>query len=126
MVRSVLYLQPRGNDHAALADFYRRYDVLNTAVSAAGCRATELQVPVDGTGPALVTALWDDEAAYRGWIDHELRGAGRDELVELLDLPPAGLPAGQLYRVAVAAASGHDPIPAQVDDLEAHRNASEG
>ena len=105
MVRSVLYLQPRDGAHDALVDFYRRYDVLATAVRAAGCRATELHVPLDGAGPALVTALWDDEAAYQGWVHHDLRVNGRDELMTLIDVGDEGVPAGRVYRVAVAAAA---------------------
>jgi hypothetical protein len=111
MVRSVLYLQPRDGAHDALVDFYRRYDILATAVKAAGCRTTELHGPLDGEGPALVTALWDDEAAYPGWVDHDLRDNGRDELLTLIDVGDDGVPTGQVYRVAVAAA-GPGWIPA--------------
>jgi hypothetical protein len=117
MVRSVLYLQPRGNAHDALTDFYRRYDVLQTAVAAVGCRSTELQIPLDGEGPALVTALWDDEAHYQMWIDHELRGNGGDELFELLDLGDEGVGPGAMYTVALAA-SGPGAIPLGVDDVD--------
>ncbi|MCW3006213.1 MAG: hypothetical protein JWP17_839 [Solirubrobacterales bacterium] len=117
MVRSVLYLQPRGNAHAALADFYRRYDILETAVAAVGCRSTELQIPLDGEGPALVTALWDDEAHYQQWIDHELRGNGGAELFELIDLDADDVGPGLLYTVALAA-SGPDAIPVGVDDVD--------
>ncbi|MBX5441107.1 MAG: antibiotic biosynthesis monooxygenase [Solirubrobacteraceae bacterium] len=121
MVRSVLYLRPRHDDHDALADFYRRYDVLATAVRAAGCRATELQVPLDGKGPALVTALWDDEAAYQGWLDHELRRVGREELLELLD---GDVPEGALYRVEVAAA-GPGFVPAGPENVQSGETAGE-
>ena len=124
MVRSVLYLQPRGGAHDALADYYRRHDVLATAVRAAGCRATELQIPLDGAGPALVTALWDDEAAYQGWIDHELRGANAGELLELVEVGDEGVPSGQVYRVAVAAAGpGH--IPAGPENVETGETPAE-
>jgi heme-degrading monooxygenase HmoA len=118
MVRSVLYLQPRDGAHDALVDFYRRYDVLATAVRAAGCRTTELHVPLDGDGPALVTALWDDEAAYQGWVDHDLRGANGDELMELIDVGDRGVPTGRVYRVAVAAA-GPGWIPAGPENVSA-------
>jgi heme-degrading monooxygenase HmoA len=124
MVRSVLYLQPRGNAHAALADFYRRYDILATAVAAVGCRSTELQIPLDGEGPALVTALWDDEAHYQRWIDHELRGNGGDELVDLIDHDADGVGPGRIYTVAVAA-SGPDAVPVGVDDVDSTGNAQE-
>jgi hypothetical protein len=118
MVRSVLYLQPRDGAHDALIDFYRRYDVLATAVKAAGCRTTELHVPLDGDGPALVTALWDDEAAYQGWVEHDLRGTNTDELLALIDVGDGGVPAGQVYRIAVAAA-GPGWIPAGPENVNA-------
>lgn len=124
MVRSVLYLQPRDGAHDALADFYRRHDVLATAVRAAGCRATELQIPLDGTGPALVTALWDDEAAYQGWIDHDLRGANSDELLALVDVGDEGVPSGQVYRVAVAAAAP-GVVPAGPENVEAGQTTAQ-
>jgi hypothetical protein len=124
MVRSVLYLQPRGNAHAALTDFYRRYDILATAVAAVGCRSTELQVPLDGEGPALVTALWDDPAHYQQWIDHELRGNGGDELGALIDHDAENVGPGRIYTVALAA-SGPDAIPVGVDDVDPARNGQE-
>lgn len=124
MVRSVLYLQPRGDDHEALTDFYRRHDVLQTAVAAVGCHSTELQIPVAGHGPALVTALWEDEAHYQRWIGHELRGNGGDELFELLDLGPDGVGAGAVYTVALAAV-GDDPVPVGVDDVDSTGNAQD-
>lgn len=124
MVRSVLYLQPRGNAHAALTDFYRRFDVLETAVAAVGCRSTELQIPLDGKGPALVTALWDDEAHYQRWIDHPLRGNGVEELVTLLDIGPDGVGPGELYTVALAA-SGEDVTPVGLNDVSPTGNGQE-
>jgi heme-degrading monooxygenase HmoA len=124
MVRSVLYLQPRDGAHDALVDFYRRYDILATAVKAAGCRTTELHVPVDGDGPALVTALWDDEAAYQGWVDHDLRGANGDELMALIDVGDGGVPTGRVYRVAVAAA-GPGWIPAGPENVSAEETSRE-
>ena len=124
MVRSVLYLQPRDGAHDALVDFYRRYDVLATAVRAAGCRTTELHVPLDGEGPALVTALWDDEAAYQGWVDHDLRGANGDELMALIDVGDGGVPTGRVYRVAVAAA-GPGWIPAGPENVDTGGTPSE-
>jgi hypothetical protein len=124
MVRSVLYLQPRGNAHAALTDFYRRFDVLQTAVAAVGCRSTELQIPLGGEGPALVTALWDDEAHYQQWIDHELRGNGVEELVALLEIGPDGVAPGALYTVALAA-NRADAIPLSPNDVSPTGNGQE-
>src|ERR1700709_2727268 len=107
MVRSVLYLQPRGNAHQALTESDRRCDARQRAVAAGGCRSTELQVPLDGEGPALVTALWDDPAHYQQWIDHELRGNGGEELGALIDLDAENVGPGRIYTVSLAA-SGPD------------------
>lgn len=102
MVRSVLYVPPRGGDHRAVVDFYRRHEVLGRATSLDGCLGSSLHVPAAGTGPLLVTALWESEPAYRRWLDDERRRELGDELAALLegDHPP---PAGELYRVVLEA-----------------------
>jgi heme-degrading monooxygenase HmoA len=84
-VRSVLYLEPRGGDQEAIVDFYRENDILGRSIKEPGCLACELQVPRDGSGPILVTALWESPEAYQGWVDNPVRAelaAGLAELVE--------------------------------------------
>jgi hypothetical protein len=73
-VRSVLLLEPRGGDYAALLTFFREHDILGLAVREAGCLSGEVQVPVSGTGPVMVTALWESAEAYAGWRNHPVRG----------------------------------------------------
>ena len=104
-VRSLLVLQPRGGDYAALVDFFRRNDVLGLAVRHAGCWAAELHVPVNGSGPVVVTAIWDDAAAYDGWRNHPVRANFTGDMERLVDLESsdAVVVGGVVYAVAVSA-----------------------
>ena len=103
MIRSVLYLTPRGGDGRAVAEFYRRHQVLEHALRQDGCLGAELQLPVDGAGDVLVTALWRDAGAYQGWLDNPVRSAHAEELAELVEGFDDGV-RGALYDVAVAVA----------------------
>jgi quinol monooxygenase YgiN len=103
-VRSVLVLQPRGGDYAALLEFFRRHDVLGLAVRHAGCWASEVHVPLSGQGPVLVTAVWDDAAAYDGWRNHPVRASFNTEMERLVDATSASTIASGVYQVAIAAA----------------------
>jgi heme-degrading monooxygenase HmoA len=102
VIRSVLYLTPRDRDGGAVADFYRRHEVLERAVEQDGCLGAELQLPVDGPGDVLVTALWRDADAYQGWLDNPVRSANAQELAEILADFDDG-PRGVLYAIEVQA-----------------------
>jgi len=104
MIRSILYLHPRGGDAQAVAELYRRGGVLEVAVAQDGCLAAELQLPVDASGPVIVTALWDTPEAYQRWLDNPARAASSSELGELLDDPDDNeIRQGDLYEVVLAA-----------------------
>jgi heme-degrading monooxygenase HmoA len=105
MIRSVLYLTPRGGDGAVIADFYRRHRVLERASEQDGFLGAELQLPARGGGDVLVTALWRDADAYRGWLDNPIRSANAEELAELVDGFDEGV-SGALYEVAIEARAG--------------------
>ncbi len=100
MIRSVLYLTPRGGDGRAIAEFYRRHGVLDRALAQDGCLGAELQLPVSGEGAVLVTALWRDADAYQSWVDNPWRSASGDELAELVE-DFDGKVRGTLYEVVV-------------------------
>ncbi|MHB8470145.1 MAG: antibiotic biosynthesis monooxygenase family protein [Gaiellaceae bacterium] len=102
MIRSVLYLDPRGRDGNAIAEFYRRHRVLERACEQDGCLKAELQLPTSGTGAVLVTALWRDADAYQGWLDNPWRAASSDELAELVE-DFDGTAKGELYEIVVEA-----------------------
>ncbi len=100
-VRSVLLLQPRNGDYAALVEWFRRNDILGMAMREAGCLAGEVQVPVSEAGPVVVTALWESEDAYAGWRSHPARDTFSEEMQRLTEAEAAPIGSG-VYRVAVA------------------------
>jgi hypothetical protein len=101
-VRSFLVLQPRGGDYAALLEFFRRHDILGLAVRHAGAWSAEVQVPLSGEGPVVVTALWDAAAAYELWRGHPIRATFNDEMERLVEPEPPPVSSG-VYTVAVTA-----------------------
>jgi heme-degrading monooxygenase HmoA len=103
VIRSVLYLEPKDGDYDAVVDLYRRDDVLGQALRQPGCLGSELQVPTEGSGPILVTALWESEQAYEGWVHSPVRAAGTPALAELLDGGLDTSVRGATYRVVVTA-----------------------
>ena len=106
MIRSILYLHPRDGDAQAVLQLYRRERVLEVAVAQEGCLAAELQLPVNGSGPVVVTALWDTPDAYQRWLDNPARAASGDELNELLDdAIKAEARQGDLYEVVLEASA---------------------
>ena len=102
MIRTVLYLTPKGGDGEAVAEFYRRHGVLERAVQQEGCLGAELQLPAAGSGDVLVTATWRDADAYQGWLDNPWRTRNGAELAELVEDFESGVK-GELYEIAVEA-----------------------
>ena len=80
VIRSVLYLEPKDGDYDAVVELFRREDLLGRALTQPGCLGSELHVPTSGSGPILVTALWESEDAYQGWVANPMHD-------------PAGVPA---------------------------------
>ena len=99
-VRSVLLLQPRGGDYAALLAFFREHDILGLAVREAGCLASEVHVPLAGTGPVMVTAIWESADAYAGWRNHPVRDQFSGDMQRLTEAEAAPIGSG-LYTVAI-------------------------
>ena len=103
MIRSVLYLQPHAGRAQAVADLYRSAGVLDDATALDGCLGAELQVPLDDSGPLLVTALWRDQTAYQSWIDSPVRAAHGEELAVLLETDLDSESRGLLYEIVAKA-----------------------
>ena len=99
-------MQPRGGDYDALVQFFREHDILGKAVRLAGAWSAEVHVPVQRTGPVVVTAIWDSPAAYEGWRTHPIR-AEFSPITQVADEPSAtlGIPSG-VYEIMVAAHRG--------------------
>jgi heme-degrading monooxygenase HmoA len=100
VIRSVLYLRPRHGRSADIVEFYRCHGVLERAVKQDGCLGTELQLPTQGEGNVLVTALWRDADAYQGWLDNPDRAVNADELGELVEDFHSGI-SGEIYDVVL-------------------------
>jgi heme-degrading monooxygenase HmoA len=100
MIRSVLYLQPRGGDGRAVAEMYEQSGVLEDAAALDGCLGAELQLPIGGEGDVLVTALWRDADAYQGWLDNPQRALNADELAALVEDFDTGI-SGQTYQLVL-------------------------
>lgn len=80
--------------------FFDRQAILTNAVDQEGCLGAELTLSDDGS-TALVTALWDDAAAYDRWTSRSDRSDISAELNTFLRerLGPATV--GRAYRVAL-------------------------
>ena len=103
-IRSFLVLQPRDGDYARLVAFFKDNDVLGKSIRHAGAYSAEVHIPVSGTGPVVVTALWDSEEAYAGWRTHPIRDEMSPGMAQIIDdtTNPLTITTG-LYRIAVAA-----------------------
>jgi len=115
VIRSVLYLEPKAGDYDAVVEFYRREDVLGRALSQPGCLGAELQVPTGGSGPILVTALWQSEDAYQGWVSNPVRAAGAAPLAMFLESDLDESTRGETYAVVLTAG---EPGPATPETRE--------
>jgi heme-degrading monooxygenase HmoA len=101
VIRSLLYLHPRAANSHAVAELYRRSGVLEDAAAQEGCLGAELQLPLDGPGPVLVTALWRDPVAYQQWVESPIRASHGKELAELLEDDLGPEVHGELYEIVL-------------------------
>jgi heme-degrading monooxygenase HmoA len=84
-----------------VVDYYRRAGVLERARRQDGCLGAALQVPRDGSGQVLVTALWRDAVAYEGWVANPSRKQDAGELDSLVEEDMRAGVRGVLYDVAI-------------------------
>ena len=99
--RSILLLQPRNGDYDALVAWFRQHDILGLALREAGMLSGEVQVPINRSGPVVVTALWTSPEAYDGWRTHPVRDQFSGEIEALTEPEPAPITSG-VYTVAIA------------------------
>ena len=100
-IRSVLLLQPRDGDYDALVALFKQHDILGLAMREAGCLNAELQVPVNRTGPIVVTAVWTSAAGYAAWRSHPVRERFSTDIERLTERAPESIADG-VYTIAVA------------------------
>jgi len=99
LARSLLFMHPREGCHDDLVSEFERLAVAERALDQDGCLGVELQVPADGAGPVLVTALWEHRDAYSGWLANPWREQATEVIDALLERPPEGV----VYDIRVAA-----------------------
>ena len=102
-IRSLLVLEPRNGDYAALIDVFREQDILGKAVRLAGAWSAEVHLPVSRSGPVVVTAVWDSAEAYAGWLSHPVRAEMNPTMARVVDLDAQPVIPSGVYEVAVAA-----------------------
>lgn len=100
MIRTYLELPVRPGKAEGLADFFDREQILETSLAQDGCRSAELTISEDGL-TALVTATWDDRAAYNVWISRPDRETNADELSSFLREPVGPATVGRVLDVVL-------------------------
>jgi heme-degrading monooxygenase HmoA len=103
---SVLFLKPIGGDHGAIRRFFVEEQILERASQKPGFLGSELHVPANEGELTLVTALWESEEAYRGWVEEPWRAENSDRaagIFEALENPGGG---GSLYEVSLSVEPG--------------------
>lgn len=99
MIRSVLYLNPADGDYDRLQEYFVTNRVLERSSETPGFLATELLVPITSAGPALVTAAWEDEAAYQRWVDNPWRAESNAAISAVLDAELQAGAKGAMYHL---------------------------
>ncbi|MEM9033116.1 MAG: antibiotic biosynthesis monooxygenase family protein [Actinomycetota bacterium] len=99
MIRTYLELEVRAGQSDRLAELFERRGILRASLEQPGCRSAELTISDDGL-TAIVTASWDDLAAYQGWVARSDRTDSADELNALLASPVGERTVGRVFDVA--------------------------
>ena len=102
-IRSLLVLEPRNGDYDALISVFREHDVLGKAIRLAGALSAEVHVPLERSGPVVVTAVWDSAEAYAGWRNHPIRAEMNPHMERVVDLEAEPVVGSGLYEVVIAA-----------------------
>ena len=104
MIVSVLQFDLVPGARERLHEVFRRYRILETAITVEGCWTLSLSAPENDDSHAWVIGYWEDRDAYQRWLDHPERGAATEDLMELMagDLDPKA--AAQIHDV-------HQAIP---------------
>lgn len=100
MIRTYLELPVRPGKAKGLAEFFNREQLLQKSLEQEGCRSAELTISADGL-TALVTATWDDRAAYDVWVSRPDRETNADELSSFLREPVGHATVGRVLDVVL-------------------------
>jgi heme-degrading monooxygenase HmoA len=84
MIVSVLQFDLIPGGRERLHEVFRRYRILETAITVEGCWALSLSAPEDDDSRAWVIGYWEDRDAYQRWLDHPERGVATEDLTALM------------------------------------------
>lgn len=100
MIRTYLELQVQPGKAQALAQYFDHKGYLRDSSAQAGCHSAELTMSADGE-TAVVTAMWENQAAYDLWVSRPDRADGADELSSYLTEPIGPATVGRIFEVVL-------------------------
>jgi heme-degrading monooxygenase HmoA len=106
IVVSVLFLKPIGGDHSAIRKFFEQEQVLEHASRKPGFLGSKLHSPIRGGELTMVTALWESEDAYRGWVEDPWRAENAVHGAEVFEAMEFAEGGGSLYEVVLSVSPG--------------------
>jgi heme-degrading monooxygenase HmoA len=106
VVESVLFLKPIGGDHSAIQRFFEEEQVLEHASRKPGFLGSKLHSPIKGGELTMVTALWESEDAYRGWIEDPWRAENAAHAAEVFEAMEFAGGGGSLYEIVISVSPG--------------------
>jgi len=98
VIRSVLVLKPKPGKAGDVVQLFQEEGIIERALTVDGCHDVSV---LSSEADILVTATWDDAAAYQAWIDHPERNSSSDELNALLTNTIDARSVAALYDVAL-------------------------
>jgi len=104
MYRTLLEVWPRDGNYDAVVDYYRSEKILEGAIASGLAVSGELLVPVDRTGPIVVTSTWRTTEDYATWVSRREEHASQHvKMPELTIMPESGLnPAGRVVEIGIS------------------------
>jgi heme-degrading monooxygenase HmoA len=93
-VVSLVRLQVRSGEERALVNAFREHQVFEHSRASGSFLGGRLLRPL-GDSPFLVVAEWENEDAYRGWLESSVRSQLGERLEPLLS---GDVQAGELYE----------------------------
>lgn len=84
MILSVLPFELKQGRRNDLEKVFQEHQILEKAIEVEGCKQLFLTSPSNDPDKVFVVGLWENPEAYQRWMDHPQRGAGTDELLNLV------------------------------------------
>lgn len=112
MIRTTLHLAPMPGQADAVLALYAERRILARSLALVGCLAVDISRSRAVPDRVTVTALWESDEAYRGWLDDPGREADVQALRPLLLLEGGALGTAEIADVVDHRCAGADPAGA--------------